>query len=358
MSLGRSLLISAIAVGLSVGSGAAAQSADLLSLTELQKERLGVATALLREAERAARAELPARIVPSRDGSRPVVAPFAGVVEQVFAMPGADIRSGQPIASILSRDYQENLSGLEQARAEAGLAGAETDRQRKLHDGGLISRSELDLSEARRRTAEAVLLEHERISRSALPVEDSRSGAYMLRAPVTGRVSSVSVTAGETLDAMSPVATIALDGSLWAEIQVPARLIGQISAGDVVEFGPDLTGEILSAGNALDPRTRAATAVTTVPESAGVRLGDIVRVRIAGELPEGAVLEAPASSVIPVDGKLIVFIATKTGFKAAAVKILARTSDTVTLVGEIEAGENVATSGLTELKAMLLAGAR
>lgn len=356
MLFGRSLAISALIVGLAGGGAAGAQEARLLSLSQTQSDRLGVTTAPLREAQRAARAELPARIIASRDGARPVVAPFSGVVDQVFAMPGAEIGAGDPVVSIMSRDYQENLSALEQARAEARLASAETERQRELHREGLISKSDLDTSEARLQTAQAMLAEHERFARHALPDGDGRGGSYTLRAPASGRIASVNVAAGDALDAMSPVANIVLDGSLWAEIQVPGRLAGQISTGDRVQFGPELDGEILSAGAALDEKTRSATAIATVPENSGARIGDILRVRIDGERSDDAVLEAPASSVIPVEGEVVVFVVSSAGFNAVPVEVLGRTSETVTISGGLSAGDHVATRGLTELKAALLAG--
>lgn len=353
MFLARSLIIAALLAG--VAGAASAQEARLLGLTQTQSERLGVTTVPLRAAERAARAELPARIIASRDGARPVVAPFSGVVDQVFAMPGAAIGAGDPVVSILSRDYQENLSGLEQARAEAQLANAETERQRELHREGLISKSDLDTSEARFQTARAMLAEHERFARNALP-GGGGGGAYTLRAPASGRVANVSVSAGDALDAMSPVASIVLDGSLWAEIQIPGRLLGEISAGDRVQFGPELNGQVLSAGAALDPKTRSATAIATVPENSGARIGDILRVRIDGERADDAVLEAPASSVIPVEDEVVVFVVTSAGFNAVPVEVLGRTSETVTISGDLSAGDEVATRGLTELKAVLLAG--
>lgn len=356
MAFARKLVVTALLAGAFAVGPAFAQVAGRLSLSETQISRLGVTTAPLREAERAARAELPATIVASRDGARPVVAPYAGVVDQVFAMPGAAIRAGDPVVSITSRDYHENLSGLAQARAEFQLALARTERQRELHREGLISMTQFDEAEAQLTTARAMLAEHERFAHVAVSGGSGRNGSYTLRAPAGGHIASVNVSAGDPLEAMSPIANIVLDQSFWAEIQVPGRLTGQIAAGDRVRYGPELEGEILSAGSAIDPRTRSTTSIATVPENMGARIGDIIRVRIDGAGGNASFLEAPASSVIQVDGENIVFVANGGGFTATPVKVLGRTSESVTMVGNLKAGEKVATRGLTELKAALLAG--
>ena len=330
------------------------EAAVRVNVSPEQTKRLGVETAIVRRVEQAAVAELPARVVASRSGANTAVAPFAGAVTRVHVLAGQAVKAGDPIAAVASRDFAENQSGLVEARSQAQIAEAVFARAKTLKEEGLISGASLQDAEAEAKRARAMLAEHERFARSAGEGAANEAGAYIVRAPVAGRVSSVSVRAGDMVEALSPVASIATGDGYWVEIQAPARLAGRIGVGDAVEFGPELRGEILSVGGAIDPMTRSIAVTASAPDAAGLRLGEMIRVRILGTDTAGAQFEAPGDSVIRVDGEDVVFVAVDSGFQLVPVDVLGRTSSRVIVSGKLQAGAQVAASGLTELKAIAL----
>ncbi|MEZ5938247.1 MAG: efflux RND transporter periplasmic adaptor subunit [Hyphomonadaceae bacterium] len=332
---------------------ARAESPIGIGITAEQARRLGIETAALRSVDQVANAELPARVIPSRKGSVTAVAPFGGAVTRVDVLPGQTVKAGDALATVASRDFAENLSGLEQARAEAGVADAALERARELKKEGLVSGSTLQNAEAEARRAHAMLAEHQRFAGAARDA-GSTAGGYIVRAQVSGRVSLVTVKSGDMLEALAPVASIATSDALWVEIQAPARLAGRIAQGDVVEFGPGLSGAVLSVGDAIDPVTRSLVVTAAAPEDAGLRLGDTIRVRLlAGAEGEGQ-FEAPSSGVIRMDGQDVVFVAVEGGFRVVPVRVAGRTSDRVIVTGDLKTGMQIAVRGLTELKAVAL----
>lgn len=332
-------------------SPASAEEPKFLKISPLQAQRLGIE--IVRPVPRGnpAVAELPARIVPSRSGGQAAVAAFAGAVTMVNVLPGQDVKRGDPIASISSRDFAENAAALEAARSRLDLAEAALNRSRQLKAEGLISGASLQSMEAEARQARASLAMHQKF-----PAAAGQAGAYVLTAPASGRVGSLDVRAGDMVEAMETVATIVSDSDVWAEIQLPARLLGDVRPGDKVEFGPDLTGEILSVGGSIDPRTRSGVVTSTTPPGLHARINESLRVRILAGGAASGILEAPATSVIAIEGQTTVFVAERDGFRPVAVEVVGRSGDRVSIAAALPDNASIASRGLTELKAIVLAG--
>lgn len=333
------------------GFPALAEEPRLLKISPVQAQRLGIE--IIRPVPRAssAVAELPARIVPSRSGGRPVVAPFAGAVATVNVLPGQSVRQGDPIASIASRDFAESAAAREEALSQLNLAESTLNRARQLKSEGLISGASLQSAEAAAKQARADLSRYQGFSAGA-----DQSGAYLVRAPASGRIGQLEIRAGDAVGAMETVASVVSDVDLWAEVQLPARLLGEVKPGDKVEFGPGLTGEVLSVSHAIDPRTRSGMATATTPQNLNARVNESLRVRILTGASSASVLEAPAKSVIAIDGQDTVFLAERDGFRPIGVEVVGRSGDRVSITADLPANSSIASRGLTELKAIVLAG--
>ena len=79
---------------------------------------------------------------------------------------------------------------------------------------------------------------------------------------------------------MAPAVVLDTSDELWVEAQLPAFLIGKARPGDIIHLSDGATGKVLSVGHTLDPKTRSAKLVGTIPVSAGLALGQMVTLSI------------------------------------------------------------------------------
>lgn len=338
-------------------SPAFAQPAPGIKLSQQQQERLGVRVETVEKAESIGLVELVGRVSRAPNGVSTVLAPFAGAVTKVHAAPGASLKLGDPIVSIASRDFAAAASQLKQAEAERPAAEAALARQRQLVDLGLMPRSTLEEAEVRASRARALVQENRAMTTGTGDVGE-HGGDYTILATASGRLSQLDVRVGDTVDAMEQLGSLTTSKSLWIEFQTPARLVGQVTPGDIVTLPRGASAAIISVTDVIDPSTRSATAIAAAPADFIGFEGQLVRARPSRATQEASVVKAPSRAVVQLDGIDHVFRRTSDGFAPIPVDVIGRTAETATIAGGLQPGDAVAASGLTELKALAAQGAK
>lgn len=335
---------------------ALAQPAPGIKLSQQQQDRLGVKVETVEKAESVGLVELVGRVSRAPSGVSPVLAPFAGAVTKVHAAPGASLKVGDPIVSIASRDFATASSLLKQAEAEGSAAETALARQRQLVDLGLTPRSTLEEAEARASRARALVQENRAMTGGTAGVREP--GGYTIRATASGRLSQLDVRVGDTVDAMAPLGSLTTSKSLWIEFQTPARLVGQVTPGDIVTLPGGASAAIISVTDVIDPSTRSATAIAAAPADFIAFEGQLVRARLSRATQAASLVKAPSRAVVQLDGIDHVFRRTSDGFAPIPVDVIGRTAEAATIAGGLQPGDAVAASGLTELKALAAQGAK
>jgi cobalt-zinc-cadmium efflux system membrane fusion protein len=189
--------------------------------------------------------------------------------------------------------------------------------------------------------------------RSATARTGSAQGSeYRLLAPVAGRVASIAVSPGDQLTAMQPVLAIQTGNAVWVEGALPAAMAGRVAAGDGVQIeGSAVTGMVMAAGASIDPQTRSAVIRARIANPGSLVSGQTVRLAITRKADAGS-FTVPRNAVGQFRSGTAVFVARKNGFEAVAVRLLARGADAATVVGPLHAGDRVAVTGVSELKAI------
>lgn len=77
--------------------------------------------------------------------------------------------------------------------------------------------------------------------------------------------------------------------------------------------------------------------------------GQLVRGQLSRASTDAKLINAPALSVVQIDGQDHVFRRTSDGFAPTPVQVVGRTEEVATLCGDLRSGDAVATSRLTEL---------
>lgn len=324
-------------------------------ITPDQARALSLRFAAAEPAEVMPIATLPAMIVPPPNARVAVATQLPGVVTRIFVVEGDMVRAGQTLATVSSRDMVSLGAELARARARLSVAQANARRIGQLSGEGIVAPARADEAQAALREAQVDVEEHARLV--GMTGGSQGSGSYALTAPISGRVSAMTVETGKAIDPGAAPFVIDGSGPLQAQAQLPERLIGTIRPGMSVHAGRDVTGAVIAVGSVIDPSTRSATLTARFPAGAPLRSGQSLSLAVMGPAPEGAV-RVSASAVAKMSGETVVFVQTPKGAAMRKVALAEGGSGTqgerVVLSG-LKPGEHVAISAVSELKALAAA---
>ena len=257
-------------------------------------------------------------------GAARLAAPVAGVVMAVPAKEGERVEAG---AVIVKLDDRLALSSL-------ALAEQQFERQKKLRT--VEGTSEKAFQEASQQLAAA---------RAQLAL-------VQLTTPLAGVVARINVQPGQAVDMNTVVAEVVDLSRLVVTANVPGDEAMLLRTGQPAEFftgnadKPAVTGKVSFVSPQVDPKTGATLVRMTVTADAGLRPGQLARVRIVSEERAGRLAVPLASVVKDADGGTV--IAVVEGGKATQkpVKAGLRDGGLVEIEGEgLSEGQTVVTVG-------------
>jgi cobalt-zinc-cadmium efflux system membrane fusion protein len=192
-----------------------------------------------------------------------VSSPVLGRVTALHADAGDTVRSGQPLLDIDSPDVATSDADLSKALADAEVKQLAVERARKLFDGQVIAKKDLEAAEADFRQASAEA-QRARLKLRNLHATGNEDGRFQLRAPISGVIADQQVNPGLEVrpDLPSPLFTITDISHLWVIVDVAEGSISGIHPGQTVTIeadawpGQTFSGMVERVGLALDPGTR------------------------------------------------------------------------------------------------------
>jgi membrane fusion protein, heavy metal efflux system len=324
-------------------------AARILPVTAGQSAQLGIKTAPVRLAATKSLVSVLGRVTPAPDARIPVSAPFAGTVKSLVRLEGEAVTKGGVLAVITSADMHAALAKLHGQEAHYRSAKAAADRAKALVAEGIAPASRAEQANAEAAAAAAELAS---LRSATARARGAEGGEYRLLAPASGRVAAIAVAVGDQLTAMQPVLTIQNGNALWVEGDLPAAMAGRVAAGDGVRIeGSNVTGEVMAAGSSIDPKTRSAMVRARLVNPGTLISGQTVRLSIDRKADAGS-FTVPRNAVAQIANGTAVFVARQGGFEIVSVRVLARGEDAATITGALRAGDRVAVTGVSELKAI------
>ena len=225
----------------------------------------------------------PAKVMINPNRISRVLPPVQGRVLVVSVKLGDTVAEGQPLVTLNSPDADAAISAYLQAdatlrQAKVTLAKTETDLQRARNLLQYQAISEKDVLAAQNDFAAArAALENAEAARAqalrkltllGLTPTDLQQ-AVVVRAPIAGVVTDISVTPGDyraavssAADVTTPLMSIADLSTVWVSSDVPEPFMRLIHIGEAVEItfvaypGEKFTGRVARVGSTLDPQTR------------------------------------------------------------------------------------------------------
>jgi len=206
---------------------------------------------------------LNARIAYNENATSRVGSPIAGRVISLHAQPGDTVKAGDALLELDSPELAAAVADLRKASADETRKALALDRAARLHEGGVVSRKDLESAEADAAQARAET-QRARLRLRNLSPSAGEAGGFSLRAPIGGVVADRKVNPGAEVrpDLPDPLFTITDPSRLWVLIDLPERALAKVTPKQSVVIEVDaypderFSATIERIGQVIDPATR------------------------------------------------------------------------------------------------------
>ncbi len=327
-------------------------------------------TALVREGNVRSALRVPAAIEPLTGGEAIVAAPADGLyASKTFPSVGDRVSAGDVLGQLEPRlaeggeDRASLAANVAEAQVALDAATADQARAERLFQERAVparrvedARRATSIAETRMTAAQARLAQRDEVLRSGGSV--ASGNAFVLRAPIAGRVAEVYAALGASFDEGAPLFRIVRTDRVELQAQIPpseAPLSERIAAlafevpgrPEPIELKPD---HVHDAG-VIDPKTRALPVQIEVENRGGrLLIGQTgTAVIYTGRTQHMSVV--PRDAVLMEAGRPYVFV--QIGgetFSRRYVEVASRDGDLVGIRSGVTSGDRVVTRGAYEVQ--------
>lgn len=286
-----------------------------------------------------------------------IVAPVAGILQEVDADLGDAVTGGQTVAKLWSAQIAETV-------AKAVLSHQALERERKLRAAGISPARDLEEAEAAHRAAcqQARLLGFSEEDVDAMGAAPDSPVHLAIRAPFAGEIIARDAVRGAHVEAGKPLFTVADRTTMWAMLNVPESALPRLQVGQTVELqvdslpGRTFTGKLTWVAAEVDERSRLARARAEFANPDGVlRARMFGRARVQTRQATGAVI-IPAAAVQYVEAAPVVFVKLADDlYEARGVRLGAAHNGNVEVLDGLKADEPVVVQQTFTVKSQFLA---
>jgi len=328
--------------GMGQGGGKAAGAGDFITMSPQQIAAAGIELTQPIIGGSSGGIQAAALIESDPDGTRVVAAPIEGRIVALTRNLGDYVRRGDTLAVIESREAASLQAEVEKARSRLNLARVTLDRDRVLSKRGFRPKSQLDISQAEYEQAQTNLrMAIQQVAASGL--KTANLNRIVITAPIAGRVIARSAVLGQVFMTDAPdteLFRIADTNRLIVTFSLSPADAARVARGGVVRVtapSRSSTASISFVSPALDPKTRLVPVLARLDNRSGQwRVGEPVTVTVEVAGGTGSTIRVPNTALQAVNGRNVVFVRTRAGFKAVPVTL-----------GGLEGTTRVVTSGLT-----------
>ncbi|MES2599429.1 MAG: efflux RND transporter periplasmic adaptor subunit [Pseudomonadota bacterium] len=317
------------------------------------------------------RIAVPGTIVPSGERIAKVSVRLLGTVAELRKRLGDNVREGDVLAIIESREVADAKSQYLAARIAFDLQETLFNRSKSLFESKVSSENEflraktlfedmrIKFDVARQKLFALGLTSDQIAALPQQPVESLR--LQELRAPMSGRIAERRVDLGSLVGREgqeSELFVIVDSRVVWAELALPAADLAVVREGQPISVEPGqgtdpLPATIMFVSPLLDKDTRLARVVASVDNpSHALRPGMFITAHIPFQQVQADIV-VPKSAVQTVDGQSAVFVRTPEGFEPRKIVTGREDSKSVEVISGLSPGDRIATANTFVLKADL-----
>ena len=296
--------------------------------------------------------ELPARLVWNEERTQRIYPAFAGRVLTLHADIGQSVQAGQVLATLASPEFGAAQADTAKAMADAQVAERALARHRTLFEADVISRKELDMTEADALRAKAELAR----AQARTHMYGSTSGVNQqlgLAATVRGVVVERNLSAGQEVrpDQGGPgnqaLFVVSDPSVLWVQIDARESDTESLKPGTKISLtlpnfpGQTFEAKISATGDFIDSNTRSIKVRAVIDNSKRQLKAEMLgTARVDRKLAAGVLV--PASAVQLRGTEHWAYVQTEPGvFEPRLVKLGYEGLQEVLIVDGVKAGESV-----------------
>jgi membrane fusion protein, heavy metal efflux system len=358
-SLARTILVLAF-----IGPASVAMAEDAVKLSPEQATSLGVRVVHPVASPTDKTLPYPAQIVIPTPQLWVVSSPVAGMVTGLSVARGDRVNTGQPLVVMESPSFVSLQRDYLQAVAQEVLTAQQLTRNTQLFQSNAVPQRVLEASQNEARQASIVVAERRQMLRlsglsdeaiAKLTSEAAITATLSVVAPRSATVVDIVVSPGQRVEQTASLIKLAQLSPLWVEIAIPASNIRAIRPGAKVEVDGFATpGQVVLISETADPATQTILVRAEVPNTGELRPGQTAQARIGFASSTESAWELPYSALIRRGEQASVFVATQGGFRLVPVTLLEEDQDHVVVSGAISDKDEVAVSGISALRGILL----
>jgi membrane fusion protein, multidrug efflux system len=275
-----------------------------------------------------------------RGHSAALGAPGPARIARVLVSAGQHVAAGDVLVELDQTTFQ---SAAESAEAQLAASQGAYDRAKRLADAGIAPRKDVEQAAAE-------------LAKARADAATARRAAQLsvLRAPISGVVTSVSATLGATADPAQPLVEIADPSATDVVLNTTPADAARIHDGASVSLvagqssgGESLgSGTVMDVGGTVDSATRSvAVRVRITSTRRPLRIGETVFGEIATAVRPNAIV-VPIDALVPEGDGFKVFIVDERSIAhARPVTLGGRSAAVAEITTGIRAGEKVVTYG-------------
>ncbi len=342
---------------------------DVVRLSEAEIKEFDIELATASSGKLHTVISLPGEVRINQDRLVHVVPRVSGVVREVRKKLGDDVKAGEVMVVLSSRELADLRSAYLAAYERTSLARADFHRVEKLWKKKITA--EKEFLRAKKELAEAKIeLRAAEQKLRALGFTNSEIASltkngktpftrYEVTAPIDGTVIKKHVVMGEAVKDDSLLYVVADLSTVWVDLSVYQKDLPFVREGQevLVSAGrgiPDAKGRISYVGPLMGEETRTAVARVVLPNPGGRwRPGLFVTGTIeVDEIPVKVLV--PKTALQNVEGRTSVFVEKKKGVFTVRPVVTGRSNDLyVEIVKGLKAGERFVSKGAFTLKSQL-----
>lgn len=241
-----------------------AQTEARVHLTDAQVSHNNIEVLAAGPATIKATLQLQGEIKRNADKTVQIVPRVGGIVEQVSANAGDNVRKGQILATIASESVAALRSDLLAAQKIAALARKTYSREKQLWEAQISAEQDYlqaqhDLQEAEINTARV------QAKLDLIGAGSTGQGHYAIRSPIDGVITKKQISQGQVVSGADDIFEVADLSTVWVEIPVYSKDINIVKPGQQVTvqataFEAQATGTITYVSALVGEQSRTATA--------------------------------------------------------------------------------------------------
>lgn len=288
------------------------------------------------------------------------VARATGTISRINYRLGDTVKAGDVLAIVNSHEAAAMHSDRSIAIAKEELARRTYARETNLYKQGITPRQEIETAQSALVVAQAEVQRANAVANAAHVTEDGRSVAVV--SPIAGKVTATNATLGNFIQPQTDLFRIAGYGPVQIEAAVTAADTARISVGDkasiLISRGEPIDAVVHSITPTVSGASRTATVVLTPsPSVQKLLVGEGPQVRLHSKGIERG-LAVPEDAIQNIDGRDILFMRTKEGFRPQPVLVGNRSGGMAHIISGVLAGDLVATRNAFLIKADMIKNAK